>query len=50
MTSFTESTVEDAAFSWLEGLGYEVCSGQDIAPGISPRERCNETTDRGELR
>ncbi|MCX7424485.1 MAG: hypothetical protein NTW96_02445 [Planctomycetia bacterium] len=31
--SFNESTVEDAALSWFEELGYGVAHGEDIAPG-----------------
>ena len=34
---FAESHVEDAALSWLEGLGYSVAHGPDIGPdGTSP--------------
>jgi type I restriction enzyme R subunit len=29
----TESTVEEAALSWFEDLGYAVLSGPNIAPG-----------------
>lgn len=37
MSRFTESHVEDAALSWLEGLGYSVEHGPDIGPdGTSP--------------
>ena len=36
---FTESHVEEAALQWLEGLGYEVCHGPDIAPDGSSPER-----------
>jgi type I restriction enzyme R subunit len=36
---FTESTVEDAALEWLEGLGYQVLHGPDIAPGEPASER-----------
>ncbi|MEX0761532.1 MAG: type I restriction endonuclease subunit R [Dehalococcoidia bacterium] len=39
MSAFIESVVEDAALSWLEGLGYEVCPGPDIAPGQPGAER-----------
>ncbi len=35
----TESTVEDAALSWLEGLGYTLLHGPDIAPGEPFSER-----------
>jgi hypothetical protein len=31
--SFTESVVEEAALAWLEGLGYAVLHGPDIAAG-----------------
>jgi len=31
--NFNESTVEEAALSWFEGLGYEKIHGPDIAPG-----------------
>ncbi len=36
---FTESVVEDAALSWLEGLGYTVAHGPEIAPGEMFAER-----------
>ena len=40
MTSvFTESVVEEAALAWLEGLGYDVLHGPDIAPGQQKAER-----------
>ncbi|RMG96405.1 MAG: type I restriction endonuclease subunit R [Deltaproteobacteria bacterium] len=39
MTAFTESTVEDAALAWLEGLGYEVKHGPEIAVGEPGGER-----------
>ena len=39
MTSFTESTVEDAALSWLETLGWRVAHGPDIAPDTPGGER-----------
>ncbi|KPL25350.1 MAG: DEAD/DEAH box helicase [Phycisphaerae bacterium SM1_79] len=35
----TESVVEEAALAWLEGLGYEVKFGPDIAPGELFAER-----------
>lgn len=36
---FAESVVEDAALAWLEGLGYVVLHGPDIAPGELLAER-----------
>ena len=39
MTRFAESTVEDAALEWLDGLGYQVLYGPDIAPGEPAAER-----------
>ena len=38
-SSFTESTVEDAALSWLEPLGWRVAHGPDIAPDTPGAER-----------
>lgn len=36
-SQFTEPVVEDAALEWLEGMGYTVAYGPDIAPdGESP--------------
>jgi type I restriction enzyme R subunit len=37
--NFTESVVEDAALAWLEGLGYAVLHGPDIAAGEPGAER-----------
>lgn len=37
--AFTESVVEQAALAWLEGLGYHVMQGPDIAPGELQAER-----------
>jgi hypothetical protein len=37
----TESDVEDAALHWLEGLGYTLLHGPDIAPGQSAAERAD---------
>jgi type I restriction enzyme R subunit len=37
--NFTESVVEDAALAWLEGLGYAVLHGPDIAAGEPDAER-----------
>ena len=39
MTGFTESVVEEAALAWLQGLGYSVLHGPDIAPGEPTAER-----------
>lgn len=36
---FTESTVEEAALEWFEGLGYAVLNGPEIAQGESAAER-----------
>src|SRR5579884_3460355 len=36
---FTESVVEDAALAWLEGLGYTIVAGPDIAPDQPGAER-----------
>jgi type I restriction enzyme R subunit len=37
--AFAESVVEDAALAWLEGLGYAVLHGPDIAAGEPGAER-----------
>ncbi len=37
--TFTESVVEDAALAWLEGLGYAVLHGPEIAAGEPAAER-----------
>jgi len=37
--TFTESIVEDAALAWLEGLGYTVLHGPEIAVGAPAAER-----------
>ena len=39
MTTFTESTVEDAALAWLESLGWNIAHGPDIAPDTPGAER-----------
>ena len=40
MTShLAESHVEEAALSWLDGLGYAILHGPDIAPGEPAAER-----------
>ncbi|MBK1732710.1 hypothetical protein [Thiococcus pfennigii] len=44
MAAVTESHVEQAALSWLEGLGYAVLHGPDIAPEGRAPERENTTT------
>jgi type I restriction enzyme R subunit len=33
MTAFSESIVEEAGLAWLEGLGYALLHGPEIAPG-----------------
>ena len=43
MTSFNESTVEQAAMEWLSDLGWETAYGPDIAPGTPAQERDNYT-------
>ncbi len=37
--TLSESTVEDAALSWLEGVGWTVAHGSDIAPETPNAER-----------
>ena len=39
MTTLTEADVEQAALAWLEGLGWRVAHGPDIAPDTSGAER-----------
>src|SRR5271157_5018642 len=39
MSNFTESVVEDAALEWLEGHGYTVLHGPEIAAGEPGAER-----------
>jgi len=39
MSGFTESVVEEAALAWLEGLGWKVLHGPEIAPGELAAER-----------
>ena len=41
MTTFTESEVEAAALEWLEGLGWRVAHGPDIAPHADGAERAD---------
>ena len=38
---FTESTVEEAAWAWLESLGYTTLSGPNIAPDEEAAERAS---------
>ena len=45
MTPITESDVEQAALSWLKGLGWQAAHGLDIAPDMPGAER----TDYGEV-
>ena len=40
---FTESEVEDAALEWLEGLGWNVAHGPEIAPHAAGAERTDYT-------
>jgi len=39
MSTFTESTVEEAALAWLESIGWRVAHGPDIAPDMPAAER-----------
>jgi hypothetical protein len=39
VAGFTESVVEDTALAWLEGLGYSVLHGPEIAAGMLGAER-----------
>ena len=39
MTTITEAEVEQAALSWLEGVGWQVAHGPDIAPDTPNAER-----------
>jgi type I restriction enzyme R subunit len=39
MSTFTESVVEDATLAWLDGLGYKVLHGPEIAVGEPGAER-----------
>jgi type I restriction enzyme R subunit len=45
VSAFTESVVEEAALDWLEGLGWRIAPGPDIAPGMPAAER----RDHGEV-
>jgi type I restriction enzyme, R subunit len=40
---FAESVVEDAALAWLEGLGYAVLHGPEIAAGMPAAERSDSS-------
>ena len=39
--SLSESTVEEAALAWLDGLGWQVAHGPDIAPDTAGAERAD---------
>lgn len=39
MSRFNESTVEHAALAWLEGAGWQVRNGAELAPGEPATER-----------
>ena len=39
MTTITEADVEEAALAWLEGLGWGVAHGPNIAPDTPDAER-----------
>ncbi len=39
--SVTQSTVEDAALHWFEGMGYSILHGPDIAPGEPSAQRAD---------
>ena len=39
MTTFTESIIEQAALAWLEGVGWSIKNGAEIAPGEFAAER-----------
>ena len=43
-STFTESVVEDAALAWLEGLGYTVLNGPEIAAGNRQPNEPTRTT------
>ncbi len=44
LRAFTESVVEEAALEWLEGLGYAVLGGPEIAAGEPGAERSDPNT------
>jgi len=39
LPGFNESTVEEAALSWFDELGYRIGHGPEIAPGEPAAER-----------
>ncbi len=39
MTTFSESTIEDAALAWLGATGWQVANGPEIAPDMPGAER-----------
>ena len=41
MTTFGESTIEDAGLNWLAGLGWSIVHGPDIAPDTTGAERAD---------
>ena len=41
MANITESTVEVAALSWFDELGYAVAHGLDLSPGEAAAERAS---------
>ena len=41
MTSITEADIEQAALKWLEGLGWRVVHGVDVAPDAPAAERAD---------
>ncbi len=41
MTAFTESVVEEAALAWLEGVGWRIAHGPEIAPDMAAAERAD---------
>ena len=45
MTTINESVVEDAALAWLEGLGWQVAHGTDIAPDTPGAKRAMEVAN-----
>ena len=41
MSAITESVVEDATLAWLEGCGWDIAHGPDIAPDAPDAERAD---------